>query len=126
VENIFPVQNRTLADHILQSGAIYAEVPPGTLPTAGTLMARNRLITGLAKATIVIQAGIHSGAMEAARRARYQQRPVLTIDHPGYSGNQALIRMEAIPLPSVFQDWDGLSNLLDAFPDPPRQLGLFE
>jgi DNA processing protein len=126
VENIFPVQNRALADHILPTGAIYAEVPPGTLPTAGTLMARNRLITGLAKATIVIQAGIDSGAMEAARRARYQQRPVLTIDHPDYAGNQALIRMEAIPLPPVFHDWDGLSNLLDALPDPPRQLGLFE
>ena len=126
VDNIFPVQNRKLAEHILRAGAIYAEVPPGTPPTAGTLMARNRLISGLSRAVIVVQAGFTSGSMEAARRARQQQRHVFTIDNPTYNGNQALIRMEAVPLAPDFHDWNALSDLLDTLPEPPRQLSLFE
>lgn len=125
VDDLYPMQNRPLARHILRHGAIYAEVPPKTQPSAGTLMARNRLIAGCAKATIVVQAGSHSGSLEAARRARIGGRHVLTVDSP-YEGNQNLLRMEAIPLAADFCDWDGLNQLLEGLPDPPKQLELFE
>jgi DNA processing protein len=126
VDELYPIQNRILAHKILAQGAIYAEVPPKTLPSAGMLMARNRLIASCAKATIVVQAGLYSGSMEAARRARISGRHVLTVDHQAYEGNQALLRMEAIPLEPEFKDWDGLAELLAALPDPPKQLELFE
>jgi DNA processing protein len=125
VDELYPIQNRPLARKLLRQGAIYAEVPPKTLPSPGTLMARNRLIAGCAKATVVVQAGQHSGSLEAARRARVGGRHVLTVDSP-YEGNQALLRMEAIPLEAEFADWDGLAYLLEALPDPPKQLELFD
>ena len=125
VSNIQPMSNRELARQLMRQGAIYAEVAPETLPGAATLMARNRLISGLAKALIVVQAGIESGSMEAARRARQQQRTVLTLDHPEYEGNQALLRMEAQPLDPNLCDWDRLADLLEKLPDPPKQLSLF-
>jgi DNA processing protein len=126
VDEIYPVRNRTLAENIMHAGAIYAEVPPGTMPSPGSLMARNRLISGLSKAVIVVQAGLSSGSMEAARRARQQQRHVLTIDDEEFEGNQALLRMDGIPLAPDFSDWDGLAVLLDELPDPPRQLSFFD
>lgn len=126
VDDVYPIRNRALAEDIIRDGAIYAEVPPGTIPSPGSLMARNRLISGLSKAVIVVQAGIDSGSMEAAQRARQQQRHVFTIDDAAFEGNQALLRMEGIPLAPDFSDWDGLSDLLDELPDPPRQLSFFE
>ena len=126
VDKIFPASNRGLADDIVQDGALYAEVAPGTLPSAGSLLARNRLISGLSKALIVVQAGLESGSMEAARRARQQQRHVLTIDDPAFEGNQALLQMEGIPLAPDISDWDELSDLLDGLPDPPRQLSFLD
>lgn len=126
VDNIQPQSNRDLARRILKQGAIYAEVHPQAQPAPSALMARNRLISGLAKATIVVQAGVKSGSMEAARRTRQQQKTVLTIDHPDFAGNQELIRMEALPLAPNFGDWDALADLLEHLPDPPRQLSLFD
>ena len=70
VSNIQPPSSVSVARRLLRDGAIYAEVPPDALPTPGALMARNRLISGLAKGTIVVQAGSKSGSLEAARRAR--------------------------------------------------------
>lgn len=126
VDTIYPRQHADLGAQIIRNGAIFAEVPPGVVPSAGALMARNRLIAGVAKATIVIQAGYGSGSMEAARRARRQQRHVITLDDPQFDGNQALINMGATPLHPHFADWDGLAQLLDDLPDPPRQLRLFD
>ena len=126
VDAVYPTRNRSLAEAIIREGAIYAEVPPGTVPSVGTLMARNRLISGLSKALIVVQAGIESGSMEAARRARQQGRHVFTFDDAAFEGNQALLQMEGIPLAPDFSDWDGLADLLDNLPDPPRQLSLFD
>ncbi len=125
VDSLYPVSNRKLAEDLLEHGAIYAEVPPGTLPTAGSLMARNRLIAGLGKALMVMQAGERSGSLEAARRAQAQQRHILTLD-ADYIGNQALLAQGALPLAQNITDWDGLAQRLHALPDPPRQLSFFE
>lgn len=126
VDVVHPVSNRGLAQRLLKSGVLYAEAPPGAPPTPGALMARNRLIAGLSKAVIVIEAELACGSMETARHARRQQRPVLTVDRAEYEGNQALLRMEAQRLAPDFEDWDGLSSLLADLPEPPRQLSFFE
>lgn len=125
VNNIHPRQHQQLAETILHKGALYCEVSPEALPSPGALMARNRLISGLARATIVVQAGLGSGSLEAARRARQQQRHVFTLDDPGFEGNQALLRQGAIPLVPQLQDWDALAMMLDALPPPPQQMTLF-
>jgi len=125
VDALHPLRNRTLGETILRQGAVFAEVPPQTIPSAGSLMARNRLISGAAKATFVIEAGLQSGSMEAARRARQQQRHVFTLDMAIWAGNQALLQSGAIPLGTDFMEWDGLAAQLMALPDPPRQLRLF-
>jgi len=126
VDTPHPAQNRPLGDQIMQKGMVFAEVPPGTPPSAGALMARNRLIAGLAKAVFVLACDLDSGSLETARRARQQQRHVFTVDHPDYLGNQALLRAEALPLSPTFGAFDALHAQLEALPDPPRQLSLFE
>lgn len=126
VSNVHPIRNRELAEQILRDGVLYAEVPPAAAPSAAALMARNRLISGAAKATIVIEAGEKSGSLEAARRARHTHRHVLTIDCADFAGNQQLLAMEAIPLAHDFSDWDGLAALLNDLPEPPRQLSFFD
>lgn len=127
VEAPFPMRHRKLSETILnRGGALYAEVPPGTAPSAGTLLARNRLIAGLARATIVIQSNKISGSLETARRARSYARPVLTLDVPHYEGNQHLLRMEALPLPPHITDWEAFAARLETLPEPPRQLSFFD
>lgn len=126
VDGIYPPENRSLARRIQQHGAIYAEVPPEYEPSKGALMARNRLIAGLSKALVVVEAGEKSGSIEAARRAFSQGRHVLTVDYAGREGNQLLIEQNAITLPPDFNDWDGLAQDLYTLPDPPRQLSFFD
>ncbi|MFP4321087.1 MAG: DNA-processing protein DprA [Anaerolineales bacterium] len=126
VDEIYPVSNRGLAADLLQHGALYAEVPPGTIPSPGSLMARNRLIAGLAKVVIVMQADEQGGSLETARRARQQQRHILTLDAPDYAGNQMLLQRGAYPLATQIHDWDSLAQQLDALPEPPRQLSFFD
>lgn len=125
VSNIQPPSNRGLALRLMEVGAIYAEVSPEFVPSPASLMARNRLISGLAKATIVIQAEAQCGSMETARKAWRQQRTVLTID-ANFAGNRDLLRMEALPIAPRGVAWDDLAAQLDNLPDVPRQLSFFD
>ncbi|MDL1902937.1 hypothetical protein FBR02_19485, partial [Anaerolineae bacterium CFX9] len=78
-------------------GALLSEVPPSTSVSSSMLVARNRLISGLAKALIVIETSVDGGAMYAARRAMEQGRRVYTLDLPA-SGNRWLMANGALPL----------------------------
>jgi DNA processing protein len=87
----YPSENSHLADSILkQGGGLLCECAPDAPPSAPALVARNRIITGLADALVVVQSSINGGAMHAARFATAQGRPVYTFDHPA-TGNQALL-----------------------------------
>jgi len=93
VWNIYPPQNRPLAEAVRKRGALIAETPPNAEPKATHLVARNRLISGISDAVIVIETSISGGAMYAARRAREQGKPVYALDLP-VDGNRMLIDEE--------------------------------
>ncbi len=89
--NVYPEANRALAARIRGSGAVISEALPEWGANAQRLVARNRIISGLSRAVIVVESHVDGGAMYSARFAREQWRPVFTFDLPA-SGNQALIK----------------------------------
>ena len=78
-----------------------SEVDPRTTTSPASLVARNRIITGLSDGVIVVETAVDGGAMYAARFATQQGRPVYTVDS-GASGNQALIAAGAMIIPRDF------------------------
>lgn len=77
VDSISPKQHWADADKIVESGGcLLSEQPPGTPASARTLVARNRIQTGLAMAAVVVQCGAKSGTMATANYAFKQGRPV--------------------------------------------------
>lgn len=109
VLNVYPPGNQALAERIQQSGALVSELHPCGGANAQRLVSRNRIISGLSRAVVVIESDAPGGAMYTARSAREQNRPVYTFDLPA-SGNQSLIKSGAI----VLNRDDPLEFLLDA------------
>lgn len=96
-DRLFPPGHRRLADAIVASGgAIVSELPPEVEPTAGTFPRRNRVISGLAEATVVVEAGARSGALLTANWALEQGRECFVvpgaIDSPTSAGCLAYLR----------------------------------
>jgi DNA processing protein len=91
---LYPPQNRALAQAIQAQGALLCEVAPDTAVSAAGLVARNRIISGLADAVIVVESSTDGGAMYAAMFAQRQGRPVYTFDLNS-SGNHALLAQGA-------------------------------
>jgi DNA processing protein len=96
-DRLFPRGHHRLADAILANGgAIVSELPPEAEPTAGTFPRRNRVISGLADATIVVEAGARSGALLTANWALEQGRECFVvpgpIDSPASAGCLAYLR----------------------------------
>jgi DNA processing protein len=92
--NIYPPGNWQLAQAIQQRGGLLSEVHPAAKPKPATLVARNRIISGLCEALIVVQTEIDGGAMHAAQRAGEQARAVYVLENQA-SGNLALIEAGA-------------------------------
>ena len=81
----YPPQNRALMGDILLSGAVISEYPPGTEPDGLNYKSRNRIISGLCVATVIVEAGsARSGALITARHALDQSRDVYAV--PGAMG----------------------------------------
>lgn len=76
---VYPPEHDLLARQIAGSGALVSEFAPGTLPKAGFFPQRNRVISGLARAVVVIEAGEKSGSLITARCALEQGRDVLAV-----------------------------------------------
>lgn len=96
-DRLFPKAHRRLAATIIESaGAIVSELPPDAGPTKGTFPRRNRLISGLAEATVVVEAAEGSGALITARWALEQGRGCFvvpgSIDAPKSAGCLAFLR----------------------------------
>jgi DNA processing protein len=79
LDRIYPGENRALAQRIAEHGAVISEFPLGTAPDAMNFPRRNRIVSGLARATLVVEADHKSGAMITANFAAEQGRDVFAI-----------------------------------------------
>ncbi|MEL6607515.1 MAG: DNA-processing protein DprA [Pseudomonadota bacterium] len=79
---IYPVENADLAARVLETGEIWSEQPMGLSPQARHFPRRNRLISGMAEAVIVVEAAAKSGTLITAQTALDQGRDVLAV--PGH------------------------------------------
>jgi DNA processing protein len=79
---IYPSANRALYERMGKDGLLVTEFPPGERPNAGSFPRRNRLISGLARATLVIEAREKSGALITVDAALAQGRDVLAVPGP--------------------------------------------
>jgi DNA processing protein len=79
VDRVYPPENTQLAEKIMASGAILSDYAPGTPPDASNFPPRNRIISGLSMATVVVEAGQTSGALITAQFALDQGREVFAV-----------------------------------------------
>ncbi len=84
LDKIYPPAHRKLMGVIAERGALVSEYAPGTPPMSGNFPLRNRIISGLARATLVIEGNTASGSMLTAREAIRQGRDIFAI--PGNVG----------------------------------------
>ncbi len=96
LDEIYPRQHAALARRILERGALVSEFPPRSPPRRGNFPRRNRLISGLAAGTLVVEAALQSGSLQTARFASRQGRKVFAIPgsirNPLAQGCHELIR----------------------------------
>ncbi|MFC2064143.1 DNA-processing protein DprA [Chloroflexota bacterium] len=102
VDRIYPPEHRNLTEEIVQQGAVVSDYPLGTPPDGSNFPPRNRIISGLSMAVVVIEAGQRSGALITANYAADQGRDVFAV--PGNiqahqsKGSNMLIQQGAHPL----------------------------
>ena len=98
VDVCYPKENQYLMGDIMLSGAVVSENPPGTPPEGFRFPIRNRILSGMSVATLLVEAPARSGALITARRAFDQGREVFAVpgplDTPGAVGGNQLIRDE--------------------------------
>ena len=101
VDRIYPPEHTQLAEKMIESGAIISDYAPGTPPDASNFPPRNRIISGLSIATVVVEAGDKSGALITAQFAVDQGREVFAVPgnilSPQSKGTNRLISDGAHP-----------------------------
>jgi DNA processing protein len=85
IDVVYPPENSRLAQDIIKQGAILSEYPPGTPPLAGHFPGRNRIISGLSKGVLIVEAAQKSGSLLTADFALEQGREVFAVPGPVYS-----------------------------------------
>lgn len=101
LDRVYPPEHRRLADQIRENGALISDYPPGTPPDAANFPPRNRIISGLARAVVVVEASRSSGALITAAFAADQGREVFAVPGsifaPQCEGTNLLIQQGARP-----------------------------
>jgi len=99
---IYPAANRELYDRMRNHGLLLTEFGPGERPNAGSFQRRNRLISGLARVTVVVEAAAGSGTLITVRAALDQGKDVMAVPGSITSGvsvgTNQLLRDGATPL----------------------------
>jgi len=102
VDVVYPVANRPLFDRVVRDGLLVSEYPPGQRAHGGSFPRRNRLISGLADALVVVEAAEASGTLITVNCALEQGRDVLAvpgpINSPTSRGTNRLLRDGATPI----------------------------
>jgi DNA processing protein len=136
VDHIYPPQHRHLAQQIAANGAILSEYPLGTLPDANNFPPRNRIISGLSRAIVIVEAGVRSGALITASFAAEQGREVFAVPgnilNAGSAGCNDLIRQGATPLLATrdlleyldMPQWEAHQQARQIVPPDPREAQL--
>jgi DNA processing protein len=124
---VYPAANSQLYERVAAAGLLLTEFPPGDRPNAGSFPRRNRLISGLARLTVVVEAAIGSGAIITADAALQQGREVAAVPGPITSRTSAacnrLIRDGAAPITELVDlhaFYPEVSTWPELTPDAPR------
>ncbi|PYV19813.1 MAG: DNA-protecting protein DprA [Acidobacteria bacterium] len=118
IDVIYPREHRRLAEEIARAGLILSEYPPGTPPAPRNFPVRNRIISGLALGTVVVEAREASGSLITARAALEQNREVFAlpgnVTSPASVGPNYLIKEGA----KLVQSW---RDIVEELPRPVRE-----
>ncbi|WP_297293925.1 DNA-processing protein DprA [uncultured Oscillibacter sp.] len=121
---VYPPENGDLYADVAARGVLLSEYPPGSEPEKHHFPARNRIMSGLSVAALVVEAPERSGALITARLALEQGREVYTvpgpIDAPDSVGCNRLIRDGA---GLAAEGWDILRDFQERFPEKLRPAG---
>lgn len=116
IDGIYPRENAGLAERVMAHGCVISEYPPGVKTRSDYFPRRNRIISGLARATLVIEAGVTSGALHTAHHALEQNREVFAAPGSVFSqqstGTNRLIRESAAKLVGSAEELCEELNLL--------------
>lgn len=114
----YPKENARLMSEIMSTGAVISEFMPGTPPESGNFPVRNRVISGLALGTVIVEAAKTSGSLITAGYALEQGRDVFAvpgnIDSPGFYGANQLLKDGAKLVTSAL---DILEEYMHLYPD---------
>lgn len=118
IDICYPKVHRTLLREVVKRGAVITEYPPATPPSGPHFPVRNRIISGITQATVVIEGDDNSGALITANHAVYQGKAVFAIpgniDEESSNGPNMLIKHG---VPAVTEAADVLMEFKDIFPD---------
>jgi DNA processing protein len=121
LSKIYPPEHADLAERVVLQGALLSETPMTVDPQPGMFPARNRIVSGLARAVVVVEANARSGALITASHAAEQGREVFAVpgnvDSPASAGCHELIRKGARLIRSAGDLLEDLRGI--APPDPP-------
>lgn len=118
LSHIYPPENASLQERIVENGAVVSEFPMAMKPDRNNFPARNRVISGLSYGTVVVEAGEKSGALITADFALEQGREVFAVPGNIYSpnsrGTNRLIKMGAKMADGPEAIWEELAPSLKA------------
>jgi DNA processing protein len=117
IDRVYPAVHERLIERIAATGLVVSEYPPGCVPARHRFLVRNRLIAGMAAGTLVVEAGLRSGAQRTAADAQELGRVVMALPGPVTSGRSAgchrLIRDGALLVTRAEEVLEGVGRIGD-------------